>query len=281
MPSEPSILHKPNRNKAKRINAYNGNKFSRLAANFLRKAADLIWPPRSLLSEQRVERQGTIETDLWAELPFNYGAICTCCGIPLEEAFAPDVLCGACIIEPPNFNSARAPLIYNDKSKPLILALKHAGRKDGLPLMANLMKESCPAIFEADLIIPVPMHYSRLFMRGFNQSAWLAQAIAKLCGVDWCPQTLVRKRRTPSQNGLSLAGRKRNVDGAFLVKRQIKNLRIILVDDVFTTGATVKACTRTLLRAGAKTVDIVTLLRVNRPQHVNIIDAPILDGLNG
>ena len=251
-----------------------------MVAQFFRKTADIIWPPRSLLSETRVERQGTIEFEKWQKLNFVSGSKCSCCGIPLEESFAPDILCAACIAEPPIFDSARAPLIYDDNSKALILALKHAGRKDGVKLMANLMKEACERIETADLIIPVPLHWTRLFSRGFNQSAWLAQGISRLTGIKWCPETLVRKRKTESQNGKSFIGRRRNMDGAFRVRKNIKGQSIILIDDVFTTGATVRACARTLKHAGAKKVDVITLLRVNRPRIIEIDQTPIIDSLD-
>lgn len=274
----PFFNNSPNHDNANRRNAYYGSALGRNAANFLRKTADIIWPPRSLLSENRVERQGTIEFEKWQELNFVSGAKCSCCGIPLEDSFAPDVLCGACIAEAPIFDSARAPLIYDDVSRQLILALKHAGRKDGVKLMANLMKDACEKIDHADLIIPVPLHWTRLFSRGFNQSAWLAQEISRLSGAKWCPHTLIRKRKTESQNGKSFVGRRRNMDGAFQVKKSVKGQNILLIDDVFTTGATVRACARTLKHAGAQSVDVITLLRVNRPRTIEIDNEPINDG---
>lgn len=268
-----------NQNYANLHNAYSGSRAGRIIKQILRKSADIIWPPRSLLSEARVERQGTIELEKWQTLNFIFGSKCTCCGIPLEDSFAPDVLCGACIAEEPIFDSARAPLIYDEYSKPLILALKHAGRKDGVKLMANFMKEAALDYHAADLIIPVPLHWTRTFTRGFNQSAWLAQEIARLTAKKWCPETLIRKRKTQSQNGKSFIGRRRNMEGAFQVKKPISGLNIILIDDVFTTGATVRACSRALKRAGAKRVDILTLLRVNRPRTIELDKEPIIDDL--
>ncbi len=275
----PFFNNSPNRDNANRPNAYYGSAAGRTFKAILRKTADLIWPPRSLLSEALVERQGTIEFEKWQELNFISGSKCSCCGIPLEDSFAPDVLCAACIAEKPIFDSARAPLIYDEYSKPLILALKHAGRKDGAKLMANLMKEASFDFENIDLIIPVPLHWTRLFSRGFNQSAWLSQELSKLMQKPWCPDTLVRRRKTESQNGKSFIGRRRNMGGAFATKKPIMGKNILLIDDVFTTGATVRACARTLKRAGANRVDVLTLLRVNRPRSIELDKEPIIDGL--
>ena len=229
-----------------------------------RTLADLIWPPRSLLSSARVDRLGTLEPELWQALAFLHGPGCQRCGIPLPEATSPDIICPACLVAPPVYERARAALVYDDLSRPMVLDLKHGGRKDGLPAFANWMAEAAPFAAEADQIVPVPLHWSRLWQRGYNQSAWLAHAFATRVGRRFNPDLVSRKRATPSQNGLSATGRKRNVQGAFVAQAAIKDQSIILVDDVMTTGATLQACTRALLRAGAAHVSCVTLARVVR-----------------
>lgn len=242
----------------------------RLGARAGRALADLIWPPASLLSDARVDRLGTMEPDLWRALDFLYGPGCARCGIPLPEATLPDSICPACLASPPDYRRARAALAYDDLSKPLVLSLKHAGRKDGLPAFASWMLEAAPDAREMDLIAPVPLHWTRLVTRGFNQSAWLASALARRTGADYAADLLLRKRRTPSQNGLSATGRARNVRGAFVARRPVTGLKVLLVDDVYTTGATVGACARALLRAGAAAVDVVALARVVKPRVVEM-----------
>lgn len=244
------------------------------------KVSNLIWPPRSLLSEKRVEHQGTIEAELWCDLPFIAGPICYCCGIPMQGAFHPESLCGVCMAEPPAFDKARAVLAYDDLTRPLVLALKHAGRKDGVKLFANWIAQIVPNIDEIDLIVPVPAHWTRLFERGYNQAAWLAQALGKQSGKTWRPDVLIRHRKTGSQNGLSLKGRQRNVQGAFKVMRRLDGMNILLVDDVYTTGATLEACAKALKRAGAKNICAVSLLRVCKAKTIDDIDGPILEKLN-
>lgn len=231
---------------------------------------DLVWPPRSLLSDAKVDRAGTIECDLWQALDFLYGVGCHRCGIPLPDATAPESVCPACIAHPPQFEVMRAPLAYDDVSKPLILNMKHGARKDGVRVYANWMAEAAPTASQVDLIIPVPLHWTRLWTRGYNQAAWLALAFAKQVDRPYAPLALHRKRRTPSQNGLSASGRARNVEGAFVVGKDVVGKTIMMVDDVYTTGATINACAKALLKAGAARVDGVALARVVRPTNIEV-----------
>ena len=235
--------------------------------------SDLVWPPRSLLSDARVAKAGTIEPELWQALDFLYGASCFRCGIPLPEATAPESICPACLAREPHYRTMRAALAYDDISKPMVLGMKHGARKDGVAVFANWMVEAVAFAQDADVVIPVPLHWTRLWARGYNQAGWLAQAIATRLGKPFAPLTLLRKRRTPSQNGLSSLGRARNVEGAFVVAQNIRGKRILLVDDVYTTGATINACAKVLLRAGAFDVDGVALARVVRPTHIDVPDA--------
>jgi ComF family protein len=231
---------------------------------------DLIWPPRSLLSDAKLDRPGTIEADIWQSLAFLYDAGCHVCGIPLPEATAPESVCPVCLARAPQFRAMRAALAYDDVSKPLVLNMKHGARKDGVKVFATWMAEAAPFARNADMIIPVPLHWTRLWARGYNQAGWLAQALAHHTKVPYAPLTLHRRRRTPSQNGLSASGRTRNVDGAFSVSQDVTGKTILLVDDVFTTGATINACAKALLRAGAAQVDGVALARVVRPTSIEV-----------
>jgi ComF family protein len=233
-------------------------------------AADLIWPPRSLLSEAIVTRPGAIEPDLWGRLVFLSAPCCFRCGFPFENEAGEEAVCGSCAADPPSFHRARAALAYDDLSRNLALELKHAGRRDGLPVFAAWMAHAAgPLGAEADLIVPAPLHWTRLASRRFNQAAWLAQALARRCGKPLSYAALARVKRSPSQAGLNPDQRRRNVAGAFRVPKSSRKLvagkAILLVDDVYTTGATAEACARALLRAGAARADVVTLARVVRP----------------
>ena len=174
--------------------------------------------------------------------------------------------------------SMRAALAYDELSKPLVLGMKHGARKDGISVYANWMVEAAGNPDDCALVVPVPLHWTRLWSRGYNQAAWLADAIARKTGQTFAPECLVRKRRTPTQNGLSFSGRARNVEGAFVVKGNVTGKTILLVDDVYTTGATLNTCAKVLLRAGAAHVDGVALARVVRGSTVDVPDTFASDG---
>jgi ComF family protein len=213
---------------------------------------------------------GTIEADLWHALDFLYGPCCYRCGLPLPEATTPEVICPTCIVQPPTTRLMRAALAYDDLSRPLVLGMKHGARKDGIKVYANWMMEAAPFGRRADMIVPVPLHWTRLWSRGYNQSAWLAAAYARLSKRPFLPQCLLRTKATSTQHGLSFAGRARNVAGAFDVSEDVVGKAVLLVDDVYTTGATMNACAKALLRAGAAHVDGVSLARVVRATSVDV-----------
>jgi len=166
-------------------------------------------------------------------------------------------------------------MVYDENSRGVVLALKHGDRLEGVPTLAKWMTRAGRQVLaEADVIAPVPLHRWRLLSRRYNQSALLANRIADLSGITGIPDLLVRTRATPSQGGRSRSQRHINVRGAFSIRpgynEYIKGRNIVVVDDVMTTGATVEACARTLLRGGAHRVDILTLARVVRAVPVDI-----------
>ncbi len=237
--------------------------------------AGLIWPQRSLITNREIPGPGSLEPDLWSKLHFLSDPLCTRCGAPFDIPVDVEQVCGACLAQPPVYDRARAALIYGDVSRDLVLGLKYQGRRDGLEVLAGWMTNAGAGLLrEADLIVPVPLHYFRLVRRGFNQSLWLAAAVSRQSGVKLSVDALKRRRSTPIQGGLSAEGRRRNVQGAFEVRRSrerlVKDQKILLVDDVLTTGATAEACTRALKRAGAGCVDVLTLARVAGPRAVPI-----------
>jgi ComF family protein len=236
------------------------------------RALDVILPPRCLSCGATVGEQGTLCSDCWADIAFLAPPLCARCGFPFEVAVEEEQVCAACRARPPVFDRARAVLRYDAASRGMLLAFKHADRTDLAPSFGRwLARAGAELLAEADLVAPVPLHWTRLFSRRYNQAALLAQAVAKGAGRPFCGDLLLRRKRTKPQSA-GLASRTRNVAGAFVVparRRQlVEDRRLLLVDDVRTTGATIEACARALKAAGAATVDVLTLAMVVRPRRI-------------
>lgn len=236
-----------------------------------RMVLDALLPPRCLACGGGVETQGSLCADCWQGISFLGAPHCARCGLPFPYDAGAGVECANCVAHPPPFDRARAVFAYDDHSRRLILAFKHADQLHGFPSFGQwLARSGAELLAEADLIAPVPLHWTRLFRRRFNQSALLAQAAvaawARPTGPAFAPQLLVRRRRTRSQGHLSRLQRAENVRGAFALGpgTDVAGKRVILVDDVLTTGATIEACARVLKRAGATHVDVLTLARAMR-----------------
>lgn len=237
------------------------------------RLADAIWPQRSLVSGEPA--RGALSPEDFAALSFITGAVCQMCGVPQELDLGIDTLCPACMARPRAWSRARAALTYDDVSRRPLLDLKRAGRRDGLKVMATWMAlAGADLLAETDVIVPVPLHYFRLASRGYNQSGWLARAVADRAGLPVRLAALMRHRATPSQAGLSPRARKRNVRGAFRVRRShigtIRDKRVLLIDDVLTTGATLEASARALRAAGARDVMALVLARVVRDTDITL-----------
>ena len=248
---------------------------TRSARAGLRSLANFVWPHRSIISGKRHSGDAPLTPDEFAQLNFLNGMGCRKCALPLEVDLGSDSLCGACAAKAPAWDRACAAIAYDDVSRAAILELKHAGRRDGLNAMCNWMALAGRNILpNTDWLIPVPLHYQRLATRGFNQSARLAQGVARKTGTLALVDGLSRKRNTPSQAGLSTRQRQRNVSGAFEVRKsrlaRIKETTVTLVDDVLTTGATLSACATALKKAGAARVNVLVLARVVREADITI-----------
>jgi ComF family protein len=237
---------------------------------FLGGIADLLLPPVCISCRARIGNHGLLCGACFAKIDFIAPPVCARLGVPLPYDTGAPALSAAAIASPPVYDRARAVARYSDTMRELIQSFKYRDRQEGLPLFARWLKRAGEELLsDADLLVPVPLYPSRLWWRRFNQSAMLATALGRLTGVPTECFLLKRVRRTASQVGLSVDQRRRNVAGAFRLDRagahRVKGKRVVLIDDVITTGATVEACARVLRRARAARVDVLALARVVEP----------------
>lgn len=231
-----------------------------------RLALDIVLPAACAACREPVASDGLC-AECWTKLSFIAPPYCPRLGIPFASDPGEGVLSMEAISDPPAFRRARAAVRYDEIARTLIHALKYQDRIDLAPPLGRWMARAGHELLaEADLIVPVPLHWRRGFLRRFNQSGALAAAIGSNSGVAVSTRALKRIRPTAQQVGLSRSERARNVQGAFRVPPDeaatVAGRRILLIDDVLTTGATLDACARALLRARARDVDVLTFARV-------------------
>jgi ComF family protein len=200
----------------------------------------------------------------WSELRMIAPPWCATCNVPFDFDRGPDAQCGECLAEPPVHDGVRAAVAYGPVARTLALRLKYGGRTSHAVTAARLMARHMPQ--DAELLIPVPLHRWRIWGRGFNQAALIARGLADLSAVPVAVGLLRRVKATPVLRGLGPRGRAKAVSGAFALapdaRQRVKGRSIILVDDVYTSGATTDACVRLLKRAGAARVTILCWARV-------------------
>ncbi len=228
----------------------------------IRRLIGLALPPRCAGCGLPVAEDHRFCAVCWAGLRFLGPPWCAACNRPFAFDRGETAVCGACMAEPPRHAGVRAAVAYGPVARDLALRLKYGGRIAFAETMARQMLRQLPK--EIDLLVPVPLHRWRLWSRGFNQAALIADAVARLSGVRHDRDVLVRRRRTILLRGLGGRQRATAVAGAFAVAApdRVRGRTIALVDDVYTSGATADACTRTLLRAGAHSVTILCWARV-------------------
>jgi ComF family protein len=241
-----------------------------ICADAGRKLLDAVLPPLCLGCSEIVATPGALCPTCWPGFSFIAPPHCAQCGTPFAEDLGEDVLCGACLAHPPRFRRARAALVYDAQSRRLVLPFKHGDRTDLARACGDWMaRAGAELLAEADFVAPVPLHWRRLFMRRYNQAGLLARSLARRAPEKLAPDLLRRQRWTGSQAGLKAKERRSNVRQAFDIHprwaQALEGKSVLLIDDVLTTGATVDACVRTLKRAGARYVDVLTLARVVRP----------------
>ncbi|KQR76062.1 amidophosphoribosyltransferase [Rhizobium sp. Leaf384] len=228
--------------------------------------ADFLYPPVCRGCGRFVQAHAAVCPSCWASLRLIERPFCEVLGVPFSHDLGHGILSADAIAHPPPFTRLRSVAIHDGIARDLVHALKYTDRTDLAPMMAAwMLRAGEGAVEAAEAIVPVPLHRYRLWSRRYNQSAELARALARLSGRPMLSEALVRQRRTAKQVGLGATQRRDNVKGAFRVTEAGQPLvfgrRIVLVDDVYTTGATVEAATRALKRAGASEVTVLTFAR--------------------
>lgn len=233
----------------------------------MRWALDLALPPRCSGCGIIVVEVHSFCADCWKQVEFLGNSGCFTCGIPLQAT--EQKTCGACLARPPRIARMRAAVAYGDVARSLAIRLKY-GRK--VAIARTMARYMAPLVGEEGdrLLVPVPLHRTRLWGRGFNQSALVARELSRQLRIEADPLALRRVRRTPPLKGMSPIQRRKTVSGAFRVrdKAAIAGKTVILVDDVLTTGSTADACARTLKRAGATRVELISWARVVKPSQL-------------
>jgi ComF family protein len=214
-----------------------------------------------------VQHEGGLCPDCWKDVRFLGEPCCRICAEPFEFDVGGNALCARCVAERPPYAQARALFAYDHHSSGPILAFKHGDRPELARAFARWVRAT-DFVGRADMIVPVPLHWSRLFARRYNQAALFGRELARLHHMPMEPLLLLRHRRTPSQGRRNSSARVRNVRDAFSLHpvraRQLEGKTVLLVDDVITTGATVAACSRILLEAGVSAVLVLAIAKVVR-----------------
>jgi ComF family protein len=250
-------------------------RFARASRAALGFVFDTALPPLCPACRDLVGDQGGLCAPCWSKLGFITPPYCERLGIPFVYDPGPGILSMEAIADPPSYQRARAAVRFDETARTLVHAFKYGDRTDLAPIMGRWMAQAGSMLLdEADALVPVPLHWRRFWARRFNQAAELAKAIAAISHVPIAHDVLKRVRATAQQVGLKAAERAENVQGAFRVpaelRHEVRGKRLVLIDDVLTSGATVDSCARALLRAGAADVDVLVFARV-----VQAVRAPI------
>lgn len=225
-----------------------------------------LYPPLCLQCRTPVGENGAVCVTCWEQLEFIAEPCCAICGYPFAFDVADTALCGMCLRTPPPYIQARSVLRYTEHSRPLITRLKYADHTQLAPAYGRwLAAYGHSLVSQSEMIIPVPLHYRRFVQRRFNQSALLAATLSRQCGLPMIPDAMLRTRHTQPQASLSRNQRLKNVQGAFRVHPKhalrLAGKRVLLIDDVMTTSATIHACCMALSRAKVSQIYVLTLAR--------------------
>lgn len=236
---------------------------------------DQLYPPVCLACAEPIGTHDTLCGACFAKLRPITAPLCPVLGIPFAMFIGADAVSAEAIAEPPPFARARAAVVYNDVAGQLVSRLKYGDRPELARFCARLMAAAGHELWaDQPVLVPVSLHRSRQFQRRYNQSAELARMVGRITGLRVDPQLARRIKPTRQQVGLSATGRARNVVGAFAAHSdgpvRSGGRRVVLIDDVFTTGATVTALTRALQRRGIEHIDVLTFARVVSGEQIPI-----------
>lgn len=231
---------------------------------------DTVFPPQCLLCGSVVDNCAGLCGQCWSRVDFIEPPYCPVSGIPFDFDPGPEALHPSVLARKPTYARARAVMRYDQRAGRLVSRFKYGDRMDCGPIFARWMvRAGAELLADADLIVPVPLHWTRLFRRRFNQAMELAKGIGRIADIPVDPTVLARVRRTRPQVGLSAAQRRRNLAGAIRLSehapKRLAGMRVVLIDDVMTSGITTEACARQLRHGGAERVDVLTLARVVVP----------------
>ncbi len=235
-------------------------------ASLARAGINLIFPPRCLACQEMVGQNGTLCADCWPKMRWLRAPHCARCGLPFGHALGEGAMCAGCLSAPSPVDFWRAALAYEGPAAELVARFKYQDGTMLAPVLAEWMRQAgAELLVGADLVVPVPLHWRRLFSRRYNQAGLLASRLGALCGLPVRTDLLRRTRHTQPQARMRRAERRRNVRGLFVVppknRAHLAGKCVVLIDDVHTTGSTLEACARMLKRAGAKEVRCLTLAR--------------------
>jgi predicted amidophosphoribosyltransferase len=228
----------------------------------------LLFPPQCVSCGDPVEGDFGLCGTCWGKTPFIAGLVCDCCGVPLPgEDDGARVLCDDCMEADRPWHRGRSALIYKDNARRMVMALKHGDRLDlARPAGGWMARALAPILDPEALVVPVPVHWTRLMKRRYNQAAVLAKSLAAEARLECAPDVLIRPRRTQPHERMGNAARFANMEGAIQPhpKRgaRIAGRSVLLVDDVMTSGATLDAAARAARAAGARDINVITLARV-------------------
>jgi len=248
--------------------------FERAARHAGRVALDLLLPPHCLTCDQPVDAPGQFCPACFAKTNLITPPCCASCGVPFEGRDQGGALgtCMECRADPPPWGAARAALRYDEQARRILLPFKYGDRVETARALAPLMaRAGAELLREADWLVPVPLHRRRLISRRYNQAALLARALARITGRKTLLDALQRTRPTKPLAVMSPTRRATELEGAIVIRPTrrlaVQDARILLIDDVLTSGATARSCVQALLTAGAARVDVLAAARVRGQQY--------------
>jgi ComF family protein len=234
----------------------------------MQAALQWIYPPQCLTCDTPVASDFGLCGACWRATPFISGLVCDACGVPLPgDDPGHSVHCDDCMAIGRPWSQGRAALLYRDNGRALVLALKHGDRLElARPMAGWLLRAAEPMLRPNMIVAPIPLHWFRLVSRRYNQSALLSAIVARAAGLDQCPDLLIRRKSTGTQDGRSRDGRFANMNGALSIhparQARMEGRHVLLVDDVMTSGATFAAAAEACVAAGATGVSVLALARV-------------------